>query len=84
MFTSRLCFRFVEASTRGQAAPYQPQMPINVAVNWPLENLTQHLSGAKLLCPFVPSVIPCEGPELFQIALPFLRPHFTSGAPRSN
>lgn len=44
------------------------------AVNWSQEDLTRRLFRTKPLGPFVPSIIPCEGPELLQTALPFLRP----------
>lgn len=61
--------------SQGAGCPIStPDAKIRTAVNWPQDNLTGPLFGTKPLCLFVPSIIPCEGPELFQTALPFLLP----------
>lgn len=64
---------FVWVPTWRLTTPSQPRCQ-NKSCESAIGDLTGRPSGAKLLCPFVPSIILCEGPELFQTALPFLRP----------
>lgn len=85
VFTGRLCFRFVWASTGGKLPHLTPRCRNKDAVNRSIADFTRLLHGVKLLCLSVPSMIPCEGPEWFQTALPlFETPSPFEESPKAN